>query len=72
MSDFLDFFQLISNGNTADYAINVSSKDTRESPMRPRFDQQKTIKFLISSCNVLLVSLMEKFILTYGIASKHL
>ena len=41
MSDFMDFFQLISNGNTADYAINVSSKDTRESPMRRRFDQQK-------------------------------
>ena len=32
MSDFLEFFQLVSNDNTADYAINVSSKDTRESP----------------------------------------
>ena len=40
MSDFLEFFQLISNGNTADHAINVSSKDTRESLMRPRFDKQ--------------------------------
>ena len=40
MSDFLEFFQLMSNGNTAEYAINVSSKDTRESPMRPMFDKQ--------------------------------
>ena len=33
-----EFFQLISNGNTADHAINVSSNDTSESLMRPRFD----------------------------------
>ena len=66
MSDFLGIFSVDI------YAMNVSSKDTRESPMRPRFDQQKKIKFLLSSCKVLLVSFMEKFILTYGIAFRHL
>ena len=72
MSDFLEFFQLISNGDTADYAINVPSKDTRESPMRPRFCQQKIIKFLLLGWDVLLVSFMENFNLTYGIHLKHL